>query len=96
MPGVFRTHSLVCENKKHTSKVTTGTPNIPAFPARMVLTVSFALSLETGLVVSIAREIASQACCQHRDIRTTRLRRPRNALSSVARVASIASRTQRP
>jgi hypothetical protein len=34
MPGVFRTRSLVCENKKHTSKSTTGTPNIPAFPAR--------------------------------------------------------------
>jgi hypothetical protein len=34
MPGVFRTRSLVCENKKHTSKSTTGTPNIPACPAR--------------------------------------------------------------
>jgi hypothetical protein len=34
MPGVFRTRSLVCESRKHTSIITTGTPNIPAFPAR--------------------------------------------------------------
>jgi hypothetical protein len=34
MPGARRTRSLVCESRKHTSIITTGTPNIPAFPAR--------------------------------------------------------------
>ena len=48
MPGVFRTRSLVCESKKHTSKVTTGTPNIPAFPTRWFTTYS-ELSLVIGL-----------------------------------------------
>jgi hypothetical protein len=34
---------------KARKQVTTGSPNIPAFPARMVLTVSFLLSLVIGL-----------------------------------------------
>jgi hypothetical protein len=36
--------------KKHTSIVTTGSPEKPGLPCAMVLTVSFALSLVTGLV----------------------------------------------
>ena len=44
-----RTHGLVCEMKKHTSKFTTGTSHQPTFPARMVLTVSFVLSPAIGL-----------------------------------------------
>jgi len=53
MPGARRARSLVCENKKHTSIVTTVTPETPGIPYAMVLTVSFALSL------------VSRACCQH-------------------------------
>jgi len=34
MPGARCTRSLVCEKQKHTSKVTTGSPVDPAFPAR--------------------------------------------------------------
>jgi hypothetical protein len=34
MPGACSTRSLACESVKHTSKLTTGTPNDPAFPAR--------------------------------------------------------------
>jgi hypothetical protein len=34
MPGARRTHSLACEVKKHTSVVTTGSPDTPAFPAQ--------------------------------------------------------------
>jgi hypothetical protein len=37
------------KNKKHTSKVTTGTPKHPGIPRAMVLTASFALSLVIGL-----------------------------------------------
>jgi hypothetical protein len=49
MPGARCTHSLVCEIKKHTSIVTTVTPETPGTPRAMVLTVSFALSSVTGL-----------------------------------------------
>ena len=49
MPGAVCARSLVCKMKKHTSVVTAVTPDIPAFPARLVLTASFVLSPETGL-----------------------------------------------
>ena len=50
MPGARCARSLVCEIKKHTSIVTTVTPETPGIPRAMVLTVSFALSPVTGLV----------------------------------------------
>jgi hypothetical protein len=49
MPGARCARSLVCEMKKHTSIVTTVTPETPGIPRAMVLTVSFALSPVTGL-----------------------------------------------
>jgi hypothetical protein len=49
MPGAGCARGLACEKRKHTSKVTTVTPVHPAFPARMVLTVSFVLFPGTGL-----------------------------------------------
>jgi hypothetical protein len=49
-PGARCTRSLACKMKKHTSGVTTGSPEKPGLPCAMVLTVSFALSLVTGLV----------------------------------------------
>ena len=52
MPGAQRTRSLVCEMKKHTSIVTTVTPETPGIPRAMVLTVSFVLAPETGFVAS--------------------------------------------
>jgi hypothetical protein len=52
-PDALRTRSLACESKKHTSKSPQVRRNNPAFPARMVLTASFALSLVIGL------------CCHH-------------------------------
>ena len=95
MPGAKRARSLVCEIKKHTSIVTTVTPVRPGIPRAMVLTVSFVLSLVTGLF------------CHHRlqDHRLGRLdisvgmsgphdfavRKP--ARSSAAPPASTASRT---
>src|SRR5215471_12796989 len=46
------------KQKKHTSKVTTGSTGFnPAFPARMVLTVSFALSPVIGLFVTVVARI---------------------------------------
>jgi hypothetical protein len=53
MPGVLRTRSLACETKKHTSKVTTGTPKRSGIPCAMVLTVSFVLSPVIGLFVTV-------------------------------------------
>jgi hypothetical protein len=49
MPGARCTRSLACKIKKHTSVVTTGSPERPGIPCAMVLTVSFALSPVTGL-----------------------------------------------
>jgi|GEM_PF-1975287 hypothetical protein len=49
MPGVRRARSLACKIKKHTSIVTTVTPESPGIPCAMVLTVSFALSPVIGL-----------------------------------------------
>jgi hypothetical protein len=49
MPGRQCTRSLACENKKHTSVVTTGSPDNAGIPCAMVLTVSFGLSLVIGL-----------------------------------------------
>jgi hypothetical protein len=49
MPGAKCARSLACEMKKHTSVVTTVTPETPGIPRAMVLTVSFVLSPVTGL-----------------------------------------------
>ena len=49
MPGARRTRSLACEVKKHTSVVTTGSPERPGIPRAMVLTAYSALSPVTGL-----------------------------------------------
>jgi hypothetical protein len=41
-------------NKKHTSIVTTVTPQTPGIPRAVVLTVSFVLSLVTGPVTGLS------------------------------------------
>jgi hypothetical protein len=46
------------QSKKAHELVTTGSPNIPAFPAQMVLTVSFVLSPVIGLLVTVVGAIA--------------------------------------
>src|ERR1700682_6017800 len=50
MPGAQCTRSLACKIKKHTSVVTTVTPDSPGIPRAMVLTAYFVLSPVTGLV----------------------------------------------
>ncbi len=45
----LRTRSLACENEKHASIVTTGSPKRSGIPCAMVLTVSFVLSPAIGL-----------------------------------------------
>src|SRR5213592_618232 len=49
MPGARCARSLACKVKKHTSIVTTVTPDSPGIPRAMVLTVSFVLSPVIGL-----------------------------------------------
>jgi hypothetical protein len=85
MPGAKRTRSLACKWKKHASK----SPQVRRITrhsrTRMVLTVSFALFPETGFVVPVAGAMRSISPTwrQHRDARTTRLRRPQSAHSSL-------------
>jgi|GraSoiStandDraft_29_1057270.scaffolds.fasta_scaffold1997927_1 hypothetical protein len=57
MPGARRARSLACKIKKHTSIVTTVTPESPGIPCAMVLTVSFVLSPVIGLVCHRHRRI---------------------------------------
>src|SRR5690349_24002878 len=49
MPGARCTRSLACKIKKHTSVVTTGSPESSGIPRAMVLTVSFVISPVIGL-----------------------------------------------
>jgi hypothetical protein len=53
MPGARRARSLACKVRKHASKSPQVAPETPGIPRAMVLTVSSALSLVTGL------------CCHH-------------------------------
>ena len=59
MPGASRTHSLVCEWKKHTSKSPQVQPLSPAFPARWFTTYSVFSPVRPGFVVTVARENSS-------------------------------------
>ena len=85
MPGALAgTRGLMCKFRRaHELEVTTGTAN-HRHSLRDGFTVSFVLSPETGLFVSVACAIVSQAWHQRRDVRTTRLRRPQMAHSSHA------------
>jgi hypothetical protein len=99
MPGARCARSLVCEMKKHTSIVTTVTPETPGIPCAMVLTASFALSSVTGL--SCHR--CGPRCFRHRRQRDASVGAsgPHDfsvrfcAVRQRAAKASIASRTQR-
>jgi hypothetical protein len=50
MPGARCARSLACKSRKHASKSPQVAPESPGIPRAMVLTVSSALSLVTGLV----------------------------------------------
>src|ERR1700731_1434226 len=93
MPGAQCARSLVCEIKKHTSKVTTVTPETPGIPRAMVLTVSFALSPVTGLVCHRHQRklpLANLTPASGRQDHTTSPS-AKSALSSLAPPASTAS-----
>jgi hypothetical protein len=94
MPGARCARSLVCEMKKHTSIVTTVTPDSPGIPYAMVLTVSFGLSPVIGLFCH--RRLAdsdprSLTPASRRQDHTTSPS-ARQALSSAAPPTSTASR----
>jgi hypothetical protein len=54
MPGARCTHSLACKVKKHTSVITTGTPNWSGLPCALVLTAYNVLSPVTGSFATVA------------------------------------------
>jgi hypothetical protein len=60
MPGARRTAASRAKNKKHTSVVTTVTPDSPGIPRAMVLTVSSALSPVIGLCCHCHRRDTSR------------------------------------
>jgi hypothetical protein len=79
-------------SKKH-GEGTTGSAESSGIPCAMVLTVSFAFSLGTGLCCPHRRADRIRATwSQRRETRTTRLRRPRRPRSSGEANTSIASR----
>jgi hypothetical protein len=93
MPGARCARSLACKTKKHTSIVTTVTPEPPGIPRAMVLTVSFVLSPVIGLCCHRhQRDTSRKLERQRRGVKTTRLRRSLSHVSSSALSASIASR----
>jgi hypothetical protein len=59
MPGAGCARSLVCEMKKHTSVVTTVTPERPAFPAQWFYDLLRALLGEPGFLATITVRCAS-------------------------------------
>src|SRR5436190_21385820 len=59
MPGARCARSLACKIKKHTSIVTTVTPETPGIPRAMVLTVSFVLSPVTGLSCHCRQQVTT-------------------------------------
>ena len=64
------------QQQKKLAAVTTGSAETPGLPCTMVLTVSFVLSLGTGLCCPHRKQIVPLTWHQRRDARTTRLLRP--------------------
>jgi hypothetical protein len=96
MPDARRARSLVCEIKKHTSVVTTVTPDSPGIPCAMVLTACFVLSPVIGLYCHRRPQDHHPAglmpASRHQDHTTS----PSASNAFVFRAkASIASRVQR-
>ena len=95
MPGARPHPQPRMRMKKAHELVTTGQPNNPAFPARLVLTVSFALSPVIGLSChchrrrceSIIANLTSASRCQDHTTSPSE-----TARSSAAQASSIASR----
>ena len=92
MPGARCARSLVCKIKKHTSVVTTVTPETPGIPRAMVLTASFVLSPATGLcchrpLASFSRQLdASVGASGPHDFAVRVMRRSSVAPSRVHRI----------
>src|SRR5258708_4803017 len=57
MPGAQRTRSLACEIKKHTSIVTTVTPERPGIPRAMVLRLTSRSPRRPGFVATVVARI---------------------------------------
>ena len=99
MPGAS-TAPTACVKRKHASSRRRFAENVPAFPARMVLTVSFVLAPETGLSC-LRRQPQCEKHCRQLDI-SVGISGPHDfavrerLLSSDATRASTASRSQRP
>jgi hypothetical protein len=59
MPGACRGRGLACKNKKHTSVVTTVTPETPGIPRAMVYGLYRALPGDRAFLVTVISGVAS-------------------------------------
>jgi hypothetical protein len=95
MPGAWLARSLACNKESTRAQSPQVRRNIPAFPARLVLTACFVLSPEIGLIASVPAQRTSVvatliSASRYQDHTTS----PSASNALVSRVkASIASRT---
>jgi len=92
MPGGQCTRSLVCGENKHTSVVTTGTPDSPGIPARNGLRLISCSPRRRIRLVTVIRglrfrrcpvgQLASANLTPATGARTTRLHRPQHSVSA--------------
>jgi len=104
-PDAQRIRSPVCKSEKHTSVVTTNTPDTPGVPHAMVGTACFALSPVDGLFrhrsgnydlsppSRTKRRLAVSFRRQHRGARTTRLQPSASCAVVIRRTFHVPDRT---
>jgi hypothetical protein len=90
MPGAQRTRSLVRKNKKHTSIVTTGSPKHSGIPCTMALRLIPRSLRRSGFLSPSLAKGFPQTSRQRRGVKTTRLRRMRDSVSSGAKTPDAA------
>src|SRR6266480_4144235 len=92
MPGASCTRSLACESDKAHESVTTGSDGFTRHSPRNGFTAYFALSSVTTLFDTVACASYRRLDANDWGVRTTRLHRPRQHISSSVPPASTASR----
>ena len=96
MPGARRARSLVCENKKHTSIVTTVVPETPDIPRATVYGLSSCSPRRSGFLVTVAGGLLRRLDAGVEASGPHDFAVRASAARLEAPPASIASRIQRP